>query len=100
MARKKIISQEEAERIALALVKQRRGYPREGEDLVIVAVLQSDEAWAFAYNTRSFAETGDILRSLIGNGAVIVSKRTGEPTVMPSSYGTREALRRWQTYEV
>lgn len=89
------IGLDEAARLALALANREWGFPRDGEELVILHrhAEESEAAWAFTYNTRSFAETGDVMRSLMGNGAVVVSKATGQATLMPSGYNCREALR-------
>lgn len=95
------IGREEAARIALAEANRAWGYPHDGEELVILQQYaeESEVAWAFTYNTRSFAETGDVMRALMGNGAVVISKATGLPTLMGSSYNCREALRVWQTQQ-
>lgn len=33
--------------------------------------------WVFFYNTRRYAETGDVLYALGGNGPVVVERETG-----------------------
>ena len=90
------VTRAEAERRALKAANQVWGFPTATEELVILGdwIEESTSAWAFTYNTRSFAETGDIMRALApGNGPVIVVKATGAVHLMPSAYSAREALR-------
>jgi hypothetical protein len=93
------VGREEAARLALDAANRLWGYPTAGEELVILDewAAESDAAWAFTYNTRTFARTGDIMRALgVGNGPIVVAKATGEVCPMPSAYSCREALRVWQ----
>lgn len=90
------IAREEAAHRALELANKTWGYPTADEVLVILHdhAVESAFAWAFTYNTRSFVETGDIMRALgPGNGPIIVVKATGAAYQMPSAYSAREALR-------
>jgi Immunity protein 35 len=95
------VSRGEAAWIALALANREWGFPRGGEELVILHqwTEESEAAWAFVYNTRSFVESGDMMQSLVGNGPVVVCKATGEATLMPSAYSSQEALRAWQSQQ-
>ncbi|MBA4189499.1 MAG: hypothetical protein C0467_16040 [Planctomycetaceae bacterium] len=96
------ITRSEAARLALQLANRTWGYPSAGEELVILEdwVVESDSAWAFTYNTRSFVETGDVMRALgVGNGPIIVVKSSGAVHQMPSAYSAREALRVWDKAE-
>ncbi len=48
------------------------------DDLVLgPEVLDEDGCWVFFYNTRAFAETGELGESLVGNGPLLVDKQTG-----------------------
>ncbi len=84
----------EAAQTALDLANRAWGYPTATDELVILDawVIESPVAWAFAYNTRSFAETGDIRGALMGNGPVVVLKLMGRAELMPSGYSTAAAL--------
>ncbi|MDB5307172.1 MAG: hypothetical protein JWO38_1374 [Gemmataceae bacterium] len=50
------VTRDEAARLALEVANQTWGYPNSGEELVILDdhVAESESAWAFTYNTRSF----------------------------------------------
>ena len=39
--------------------------------------IQADWCWVFFFNTRAFLETGDLRHSLVGNGPLMVDKRSG-----------------------
>jgi hypothetical protein len=43
-------------------------------EIVISGCAETDRAWVFFYNTRSYLETGSISDALVGNGPVIVPK--------------------------
>jgi immunity protein 35 of polymorphic toxin system len=93
------VSREEAARLALDAANRLWGYPTADEELVILDewAEESEAAWAFTYNTRTFARTGDWMRAIgVGNGPIIVAKATGEVCPMPSAYGCQEALRVWE----
>src|SRR4051794_27003691 len=93
------VSREAATRLALDTANRIWGYPTADEELVILHewAEESELAWAFTRNARTYAQTGDIMRALgVGNGPIIVAKATGEACPMSSAYGCREALRVWQ----
>jgi hypothetical protein len=90
------ITRDEAAALALTTANRIWDFPRADEELVILNewVEESDLAWAFTYNTKTFAHTNDITRALgVGNGAIIVVKATGEVRPMPASYSCKEALK-------
>jgi hypothetical protein len=41
------------------------------------ATIQADWCWVFFFNARAFLETGDLRHSLVGNGPLLVDKRSG-----------------------
>ena len=93
-------TREEAARLALESANQLWGFPTDDEELVVLDdhAVESASAWAFTYNTRSFAETGDIMRALgVGNGPIVVVKATGTVHPMSSAYSPREALRAFES---
>lgn len=95
------ICREEAARLALDTANRLWGFPTADEELVILHQFaeESEAAWAFTYNTRTFAQTGDILRALgPGNGPIVVAKTTGAVFPMPSGCSCREALHTWQQF--
>jgi hypothetical protein len=51
--------------------------PKVAHDLVLTTVDQYENCWVVTYNTRRFAETGEIRYALAGNGPLIVNRRTG-----------------------
>lgn len=57
------------------------GLLRRGDhgDVVIASCTEFPSAWVFGYNTREFLKGGDFLRSLVGNGPVVVPKSGAEP---------------------
>jgi hypothetical protein len=92
------LSREEAAQLALDAANRLWGFPIASEALVILDdfVEESEAAWAFTYNTSTFAQTGDVMLSLgVGNVPIVVAKATGEVFPMPSSYNCLEALRAW-----
>jgi hypothetical protein len=91
-------TRDEAARLALDAANRLWGFPTANEVLVILDefVEESEAAWAFTYNTRMFAQTGDVMLALgVGNGPIVVAKATGEVYPMPSSYNCLEALLVW-----
>jgi hypothetical protein len=96
------VSREEAASLALAEANRTFGYPREGEELVILHefVAESEAGWAFPYNTRTTALTGDLSQGLgYGFGPIVVARATGEVCPMPGLYTPEEALRLWEEEE-
>lgn len=85
----------EAARIALDEAKRAWGHLPQTEELVILDewTFESPIAWAFVYNTRSYVESGDIMKGLVGNGPVIVFKANGEVQVMGSGFSAETALK-------
>ncbi|WP_158564196.1 YrhB domain-containing protein [Jiangella anatolica] len=55
-------------------------------EIVIGTCSETDDGWAFGYNSRAFIEDGDISSSLAGNGPVIVPK-SGAAPYMGSVFG-------------
>ena len=49
------------------------------EEIVIIeeATVERSGLWVFFYNTRSYLQTGEIGRSLVGNDPIIVDRRDG-----------------------
>lgn len=88
------LTQAEAAQIALDVANREWGYPTATEELIILSewTRESPIAWAFVYNTRSFAETDDIMKGLMGNGPVVVIKATGAARLMPSGLSATAAL--------
>ena len=55
-----------------------RGSVDQPVEIVDEATEESDEAFAFFYNTSVYLETGSVGDALAGNGPVVVDKATGE----------------------
>jgi hypothetical protein len=45
--------------------------------IVVTETIEYDFGWVFTYNTREYAETGDVRFSLVGNAPFIVDKNDG-----------------------
>lgn len=72
------MTDEEARELASAFLADRSDHFRTGE-WVITAVEEHETAWSVGYQSRAFLETGDISRSLVGNGPVVVPKSGANP---------------------
>jgi len=64
--------------------------PENEAEIVIGKCDETDEVWAFGYNSRAFLERGDISSSLVGNGPVIVPKSGAAPYI-GSVFGARRS---------
>ena len=98
----------EAAAIARRFVNDGRWGPSVGELVILEQfAVQTRRGWLFTYQTRAFAETGDIGSGLMGNGPVLVENDTGRAVQFPSAYGSQElarlidagddSLKRWWT---
>jgi len=93
-------NREEAARLALDAANRIWGYPKDGEELVILleSTEESELAWAFTYNTRASVESGDIMLALPpGNRPIVVVKATGHVEPMSSLYSGKQALQMFET---
>ena len=84
------ISPPEAARRVLEMANESFGYPTADEELVICHQSENDAAWVFVYNTRSWTESGDPMKSLMGNGPVVVSKADGSVVQVASAYSASD----------
>lgn len=77
MRNKKLINKNMAIEIAkekLAKIQEKGLYPL---SFYPNCPVERPYGWAFAYNTKEFFETGDILKSLLGAMAFVVEKENG-----------------------
>jgi hypothetical protein len=88
---------------ALRLVEEylRRKYAHKPYELVVMKSLTREEdfGWVFFFNTRQFAETGDMNFALGGNTPLIVDRETGElhvtGTAHPVDHYIEAYRRKW-----
>jgi hypothetical protein len=66
--------------------------PRSAEELVVTGIEEFPHCWLATYNTRLYAETGDIRHSLVGNGPLIINRHTGLIRQGTSAYPMEEQL--------
>ena len=62
------------------------------DEVVIASVTEFDSFWAFGYNTRALVEHGDMAKSLLGNGPVVVPKDGGVTYLAESSVSIEEQI--------
>lgn len=87
------IDKSAAEGIAIANANSSFGYPTDDDTIVIVSdqTVEKEYGWVFFYNTASFVNGGDVMKALLGNGPILVT-RQGEVIPIPSALGVEEAL--------
>ena len=71
------IERSQARAIAIDLINKTATYE---VDIIDALTVEFDEGWLFIYNSKSFINSGDKLKRLVGNAPVIVS-RQGRATV-------------------
>lgn len=78
-----MLTREEAQKIALATIDALA--KKEGRDYVLFedAVIEKEFAWAFPFNSREYAETGDYLDMVIGIGPVVINRQSGAVIIAP-----------------
>ncbi|MBC7921872.1 MAG: hypothetical protein H7Z75_12385 [Ferruginibacter sp.] len=78
-----MLNKEEAREIALVTIAE--SARKTGYDLIIMekAIVEKEFAWVFPFNTREYIETGNIKKMTVGNGPVVVNRRTGAVVVAP-----------------
>jgi hypothetical protein len=86
------ISPSEAAQRVLEMANASWAYPTDDDELVICHQAENDLAWVFVYNTRSWTESRDAMKSLMGNGPTIVSKSDGSVIQVASAYSASDAL--------
>ena len=93
-----MISYEQAAKMAIAKANAAFGYPTKMDEIVILHghVKERPYGWFFVYNTRSSVETGDILKGLLGNGAILVLKDGSLVEQFSSGFSVEEAIRRFE----
>lgn len=69
-------TREEAREIAQNFIA-RVYQSKSGSQLVITDLQGFPNCWVVTYNTREYAETGDLRHSLAGNGPLIINRLTG-----------------------
>lgn len=59
-------------------------------DLVLLLdeTIEFEYGWAFFYQSKEYMETGDIMKALGGNGAIIVNRYNGELSQTGSAHPT------------
>ena len=72
------VRESDARRVADSVLSGRFAEFRTGE-WVLTGVEEYDSAWAVFYNTRKYADSGELRDALAGNGALIVPKTGAEP---------------------
>jgi hypothetical protein len=75
-----MINEEIARRIVKEFVEYLPFESLSEDKLVIIDkyTVEKPYGWIFSYNTQKFLETGDYSYSVVGNGPVIVNRKTGE----------------------
>jgi Immunity protein 35 len=66
--------------------------PMLGAEVVIVSIREYPTCWVVGYNTRAFVENGDLLRSLVGNGPMMINRATGRLRLAWSGAPAEEQL--------
>jgi hypothetical protein len=71
-----MLSRKDATSIAeVALVQAGADMPSSPE-IIITQIDERDLTWVFFYQSKQFIDTGDFMYSLVGNGPLLVHKRT------------------------
>lgn len=65
---------------------------RMSQEVIVASVREFETAWVFGYNTRAFVEERDFLRSLVGNGPIVVDKQTGSVRIALSGSPIEEQI--------
>jgi hypothetical protein len=55
--------------------------------------IEKEYGWIFRYNTKTYIETGDYGKSLIGGGPLIVEKSDGSLEMLGSAYSPEDQIR-------
>jgi hypothetical protein len=85
------VTDEEARELAFAFLAKQSDHLRTGE-WVITGAEEHETAWSVSYQSRAFIETGDITRSLVGNGPVVVPKSGADPWLAWSGRPVEEQI--------
>lgn len=68
-----------------------------GEKLLLLAPLAETSAtFAYTYQTSDFAETGNLMHALAGNGPILVSKANGAVMVAGTGLPIEEYIREFE----
>jgi len=66
-----------SEREARALAEAELAKPPNDYVVLITGTAEYDVGWVFFYNTKQFAETGDLQHALVGNAPILVDREDG-----------------------
>lgn len=68
------------------------------ENIVIVDSLTVEKpyGWIFFYNTKEYLETGDFLYALLGNGPLVIERKTGKIVALPSASSPEESIQQYE----
>jgi hypothetical protein len=75
-----MINRETAKKIAFDFINSDSLDIDGGNKWVVIDeyTIEKKYGWIFSYNSQKFLETGDYSYSVVGNGPVIVNRKTGE----------------------
>jgi hypothetical protein len=90
-----MISLETALELALAKVMAIYSPAEIGDDILIQQdkTVETEVGWVFYYNSRSFIETGDFQKMLMGNAPILVTREHGKVHLIRGDIPAEDAIR-------
>lgn len=78
-----MLTQEKAQAIALTFITDLA--QKAGRQYIILEdkIIEKPYAWVFPFNTREYAETGNIRAMVLGTGPIVVNRQTGAALMAP-----------------
>ncbi|RPD49730.1 hypothetical protein DNI29_02715 [Hymenobacter sediminis] len=78
-----MLTQQQAHAIALSFITDLAQQANRQYVILEDKIIEKPYAWLFPFNTREYAETGNIRAMVLGTGPVVVNRQTGTALMAP-----------------
>jgi hypothetical protein len=79
-----MLTKEQAQRIAMAFIADVAQESSRQYVLLEDKIIEKPYAWVFPFDTREYAETGNIRAMVLGTGPIVVNRQTGSALMAPA----------------
>ena len=90
-----MITKEQAINIANGYISEKNQMSKHILQLQLERTIEFELGWVFFYQSKDYIETGNFMKSLIGNAPIIINKKTGSIKVTGTAHHINKYIIRY-----